>query len=310
MAMRRTHRSIETFDISLMAVVTKAMGAFLVMMLLLIPSYIAVPEIQTKLSDIETETRQLEQKAASVTEENRELEQENRDLAKQERQTEKQSTTQQTQRIVALQEGKSTLPSLTNRKGGYPALLIFFNWAECAPKNIDFYLERADTPGWPEVQSGRQPLPPGVMEYPPERLGSLVMQLADPGGNWSDMLRPSIARERFWIVNGVLPGTTYALYAKAPGLETSCEVGANVLLTAHHSVEFYSAVYNRPKSTVSDGPVAEQRRQIVVLARLHWDGESLTYEGADERHLLTETLARARDQKRLDERLEKHGFHN
>lgn len=37
--MRRPHRTIETFDISLMAVVTKAMGAFLVLMLLLMPYY-------------------------------------------------------------------------------------------------------------------------------------------------------------------------------------------------------------------------------------------------------------------------------
>lgn len=37
--MRRPHRSIEVFDISLMAVVTKAMGAFLVIMLLLMPYY-------------------------------------------------------------------------------------------------------------------------------------------------------------------------------------------------------------------------------------------------------------------------------
>lgn len=37
--MRRPHRTIETFDISLMAVVTKAMGAFLVLMLLLLPYY-------------------------------------------------------------------------------------------------------------------------------------------------------------------------------------------------------------------------------------------------------------------------------
>ncbi len=37
--MHRPHRSIEVFDISLMAVVTKAMGAFLVIMLLLMPYY-------------------------------------------------------------------------------------------------------------------------------------------------------------------------------------------------------------------------------------------------------------------------------
>jgi FtsZ-binding cell division protein ZapB len=41
--MRRPHRTIETFDISLMAVVTKAMGAFLVLMLLLLPYYTPEP---------------------------------------------------------------------------------------------------------------------------------------------------------------------------------------------------------------------------------------------------------------------------
>jgi cell division protein FtsB len=41
--MKRPHRSIETFDISLMAVVTKAMGAFLVLMLLLMPYYSSSP---------------------------------------------------------------------------------------------------------------------------------------------------------------------------------------------------------------------------------------------------------------------------
>jgi hypothetical protein len=41
--MRRPNRSIEVFDISLMAVVTKAMGAFLVLMLLLMPHYKSGP---------------------------------------------------------------------------------------------------------------------------------------------------------------------------------------------------------------------------------------------------------------------------
>jgi hypothetical protein len=40
---RRPNRSIEVFDISLMAVVTKAMGAFLVLMLLLMPYYSSGP---------------------------------------------------------------------------------------------------------------------------------------------------------------------------------------------------------------------------------------------------------------------------
>jgi peptidoglycan hydrolase CwlO-like protein len=50
--MKRPHRSIETFDISLMAVVTKAMGAFLVLMLLLIPYYKSGPIAQKPIDDL------------------------------------------------------------------------------------------------------------------------------------------------------------------------------------------------------------------------------------------------------------------
>lgn len=50
--MRRPHRSIETFDISLMAVVTKAMGAFLVLMLLLMPYYSSSPMGQDTANDL------------------------------------------------------------------------------------------------------------------------------------------------------------------------------------------------------------------------------------------------------------------
>lgn len=295
--MRRPHRNIETFDISLMAVVTKAMGAFLVMMLLLIPSYIAVPEMQTKLSDIEAETRELEQKAASLTKQRHELEQESAQLAAQERQ----ATSEQTQRAMVVQQGNAPLPSPNNKQGGYPALLVFFDWAECAPKDIDFYVERANTPSWPEVRAGQQPLPPDVFEYPPEKLKTLVTELADPFSRpYTDLILGATARQRLWIVNGVLPDTTYALYAKALGITPTCAIGAKVLLTASSSVQSYSALY---QSLVPP----DQSRHIVVLARLHWDGKLLTYDGA-----LTEgkKLAQARDQKRLDERLEKQGFHN
>src|SRR5579883_1788793 len=43
MTLRRANRQIEVFDVSLMAVVTKAMGAFLVIMLLLLPYYTGAP---------------------------------------------------------------------------------------------------------------------------------------------------------------------------------------------------------------------------------------------------------------------------
>jgi hypothetical protein len=50
--MRRPNRSIEVFDISLMAVVTKAMGAFLVLMLLLMPYYTSEP-LSKSASDLQ-----------------------------------------------------------------------------------------------------------------------------------------------------------------------------------------------------------------------------------------------------------------
>lgn len=59
--MRRPHRSIETFDISLMAVVTKAMGAFLVLMLLLMPYYNQKVDLQHEIGDLEKENQALKQ---------------------------------------------------------------------------------------------------------------------------------------------------------------------------------------------------------------------------------------------------------
>jgi hypothetical protein len=50
--MRRPNRSIEVFDISLMAVVTKAMGAFLVLMLLLMPYYSSGPVGEKNAADL------------------------------------------------------------------------------------------------------------------------------------------------------------------------------------------------------------------------------------------------------------------
>ena len=52
--MRRPHRQIEVFDISLMAVVTKAMGAFLVLMLILIPYYPTGPNVEQTVEDAQS----------------------------------------------------------------------------------------------------------------------------------------------------------------------------------------------------------------------------------------------------------------
>lgn len=64
--MRRPHRSIETFDISLMAVVTKAMGAFLVLMLLLMPYYSSSPLGRDEAQDLAKKVQDADAKIKGV----------------------------------------------------------------------------------------------------------------------------------------------------------------------------------------------------------------------------------------------------
>ena len=64
--MRRPNRSIETFDISLMAVVTKAMGAFLVMMLLLLPYYSSSPLGKDEAQDLAKKVQDADAKIQNV----------------------------------------------------------------------------------------------------------------------------------------------------------------------------------------------------------------------------------------------------
>lgn len=64
--MKRPHRSIETFDISLMAVVTKAMGAFLVLMLLLMPYYSSSPLGKDEAEDLARKVQDADAKIKGV----------------------------------------------------------------------------------------------------------------------------------------------------------------------------------------------------------------------------------------------------
>jgi len=68
--MRRANRSIEVFDISLMAVVTKAMGAFLVLMLIFMQYYKSGPIGQQTTSDIK---QTIEATAKEIAEAERKL---------------------------------------------------------------------------------------------------------------------------------------------------------------------------------------------------------------------------------------------
>ena len=65
--MKRPHRSIETFDISLMAVVTKAMGAFLVLMLLLMPYYTSEPMGQKEADALEKKVEEVNKNIQFMT---------------------------------------------------------------------------------------------------------------------------------------------------------------------------------------------------------------------------------------------------
>ncbi len=58
MAMHRPVRQIEVFDISLMAVVTKAMGAFLVLTVLLLPYYSSSPDIDATTAEAHAQLEQ------------------------------------------------------------------------------------------------------------------------------------------------------------------------------------------------------------------------------------------------------------
>jgi hypothetical protein len=63
---RRPNRQIEVFDISLMAVVTKAMGAFLVIMLLLMPYYRGGPVYSEPMSKLRDQLEEVKKKLEDV----------------------------------------------------------------------------------------------------------------------------------------------------------------------------------------------------------------------------------------------------
>jgi prefoldin subunit 5 len=75
MGIKRPNRNIEVFDISLMAVVTKAMGAFLVIMIMLLPSYYiarsqsepAVNELRQQVDDLQRRLQEINKNIGKYT---------------------------------------------------------------------------------------------------------------------------------------------------------------------------------------------------------------------------------------------------
>jgi prefoldin subunit 5 len=76
MGIKRPNRNIEVFDISLMAVVTKAMGAFLVIMIMLLPSYYiarsqsepTVNELRQQVDDLQRRLQEISRNIGKYTE--------------------------------------------------------------------------------------------------------------------------------------------------------------------------------------------------------------------------------------------------
>jgi hypothetical protein len=68
MGIKRPNRNIEVFDISLMAVVTKAMGAFLVIMILLLPSYfIARSQSEPTVNELRQQVDELQRRLQEIS---------------------------------------------------------------------------------------------------------------------------------------------------------------------------------------------------------------------------------------------------
>jgi len=291
MGLRPANRSIETFDISLMAVVTKAMGAFLVLMLLLVPSYVTMPDIQRKLAGEEVATRALANDQAFLIEENRALERNDPSREQMLR-----------QRIAELERENRQLA----QRPGFPAMLALLSWAECDVDNIDFYIT-ADGTGadWPDVRPGPQPLPPGVFEYPQAQLAPLLLDIADPGAEATDFVTRRAAKQRLWIIKAVRPHTSYVFYAKVRGLRGECDPTGDVLLTATDGGIFRSRA--APGVGVASSPapfrILVKSERIVFLGDLQWDGKVLDLHLG----LWRGGFQLPDEQKKLDERF---GYHD
>ena len=126
MRLRRQNRSIEVFDIALMNVVTKAMGAFLVLMLLMLPAYNAMPQAQQEVEQAEAKSRQLEANVAALIRRNDELRSGGAEAEV------------LSQRAAALERENKEL-----RESKPTTLLITFNWEDChGTRSTSMFTER------------------------------------------------------------------------------------------------------------------------------------------------------------------------
>jgi len=281
MALRRPKRSIEVFDIALMAVVTKAMGAFLVLMLLMLPSYNNLPAIQENVADAESKRQQLAAAVDALKRRNAELKSQHAEEMRLE------------EKDKALEEENKQL-----REGVVTSLVITFSWADCNADRFDFYargenVKLADGSDWPEVQPGTQRAPSGVVQY--GTASAATAPPTDPSdtlsyGQLRDLLdgmfqlfttravdrdlRATTERraqkQMLWAINTVRPGARFAVYAKPGNLRAACHPHVGELATdGAERHEAAAPLWNR--WTLSP----TQSGRIVHLGHVVWTGKAL-----------------------------------
>jgi hypothetical protein len=297
--LRRPRRSIETFDIALMAVVTKAMGAFLVLMLIMLPSYNKVPGMQTEVHDADAALQRLTERVEAFEQRNAVL-----------------------QQRVVVRRAKSGAPPVAG--GTIVSLLLTFSWDKCEPYRVGFYtrgenVKLGDDSNWPAVRLGEQDAPPGVVAYVGasktklpmrddadagqsrtgrDRLGALLFQVVNTLGHEHFPTPEYDFRERaknqtLWLINNLRPGAKFAIYAKPVDLRANCHPRLGAIIPEASAVNVESPAWNhwvlspdRNGGVVHLGYVIWTGRELQTVdptvadqalldARLEWQGEKI-----------------------------------
>jgi hypothetical protein len=228
MALRRPNRSIEVFDISLMNVVTKAMGAFLVLMLLLYPHHQRMRQAQRKVEQAAAKSQQLKEKIEELKRDNE---------AVQVGVAPTPSDLEKLRRNVAELEQENRRLTESARAAGQASVgegsfLIFFNWADCDADRVDSYVRGegvrfADGSEWEPVRKGPQATPPLAVRFDGEAAANNVLRalgankLSDLNFAESFELSRRTSRLTVWAINGVKRNVKYAIYAKLGTLRGS-----------------------------------------------------------------------------------------
>lgn len=297
--MRRPRRTIETFDIALMAVVTKAMGAFLVLMLIMLPSYNKVPGMQTEVHDADAALQRLTKRIEALQERNEILQ----------------------QRIAARRSGAAP-------GGTIVSLLLTFSYASCGgfyfssdggyQGGVRFYargenVTLADGADWPAVKLGDQDAPPGVVAYigaskaeellrqlhldasglskeawttyldgedvhhsldAPTRLSALTTKFVNTLDNRSyptpeDDFWDRAHKQALWLINNLRPGAKFSIYAKPWGLVGDCHPRVGALIPEARAANAESPDWNNWVLSPKDNG------RIVHLGYVVWTGREL-----------------------------------